>query len=357
VRPPVVVYDINLKKVAYLENAFNVGYEKKLNSLWTAHFSLPADDPKNKYCKPLYYVEIFDGDQRVDLFRIISKQIARSESGEVFDYYAEHVLATLLDDVLFRYHQVGGTGVYTADVLQYILSHQSVQRWRLGRVEFAKQFQYSWENENLLAALFSVPRPFDQEYQWTWDTRSYPWTLNLLKADETLGPEIRYRRNLRGVKVEEDLSGLCTRLYALGRGEGVNQLSIEKVNPTGKPYIDADTQEQYGIVERVWVDRSIEDEKVLFHSAKAILEKIKIPRTSISVSAVDLYKITKDAFDKFELGRAVKVYDQDLGISYISRVVSLRKTDIAGAPGNIQIEIANSSQNVTNSIADCFNPS
>ena len=36
----------------------------------TAHFSLPADDPKVVECQPLRFVEIFDGNERVDLFRV-----------------------------------------------------------------------------------------------------------------------------------------------------------------------------------------------------------------------------------------------------------------------------------------------
>ena len=35
------------------------------------------------------------------------------------------------------------------------------------------------------------------------------------------------------VEINEDPTNLCTRLYVLGYGEGVNQLGIEGVNPTG----------------------------------------------------------------------------------------------------------------------------
>lgn len=349
---PVIVYDLSMKKVAYLENAFAVGYEERFNSLWQAHFSLPADDPKRQYCQPLHYVEIFDHRQRVDIFRIIPSTAQHDESGKTVTYRAEHVLATLLDDVMFKYHQIGGTGIYTTEVLQYILARQEVQHWQLGTVEFSRQFLYSWENENLLAALFSVPKPFDQEYQWTWDTASYPWILRLQAADETLGPEIRYRRNMRGVEVEEDPTELCTRLYALGYGEGVNQLGIESVNPTGQPYIDADTQAQYGVIKRVWVDRRYQDAESLYHSAKAALEKMKLPRISVTVSAADLYKLTRDPLDLFVLGRRIRTYDEELGLDYTSRVIARRKSDVLGAPGDIELEIANASRDIAGSIAD-----
>ena len=95
-KPSIVVYDLELKKKAYLENAFKIGYEEQYNSIWTAEFSLPVDDPKRVYCRPLWFVEIFDGKQRVDLFRILPSRMQHDNSGTVVTYQAEHVLATLL---------------------------------------------------------------------------------------------------------------------------------------------------------------------------------------------------------------------------------------------------------------------
>lgn len=115
------VFDRNMKRLAYLDNAMSVGYTLETNSLWTATFTMPADDPKTEYCTPLNYVEIFDGDERIDLFRIIGEDLERSDGATRF-YNCEHVLATLLNDVLFQYHQCGGTGVRTAEVLNYIIT-------------------------------------------------------------------------------------------------------------------------------------------------------------------------------------------------------------------------------------------
>ena len=67
------IFNRDMKRLAYLDNALAVGYGLETNSLWTATFTLPADDPKNAYCTPLNFVEIFDGDERIDLFRIIGE--------------------------------------------------------------------------------------------------------------------------------------------------------------------------------------------------------------------------------------------------------------------------------------------
>src|SRR5690606_9650025 len=307
----------------YLENAANISYETPLNGLWTASFSLPADDPKNAECQPLRYVEIYDGRERIDLFRILTTTTQRSADGKVVTYRSEHVLATLLDDVLFQYHQVGGAGMPTANVLSYILARQTVQRWQLGTVQFVHEFEYSWENETLLAALQSVPKPFAGECMWTWNTTTYPWRLNLVVPSNEEAARIRYGVNLRGITKEVDLSNLCTRLYCLGYGEGVNQLTIAEVNG-GKPYLDADTQEQYGIITRIFVDKSIEDPGTLKARGEAILNESKHPRISYTVDAAEIYNLTSDPLDKFRVGSVVRVTDTELGIDIRARVVNVR---------------------------------
>ena len=67
-----------------------------INSLWTASFSLPADDPKNIYCQPFNFVEIYDNKKRVEIFRIIGEDLTRSNITTIY-YECEHVLATLLE--------------------------------------------------------------------------------------------------------------------------------------------------------------------------------------------------------------------------------------------------------------------
>jgi len=227
----VVIYDTSRDKVAYLQNAVKIGYEWRLNEVGRAWFSLPADDPKVSECTARRYAEIYDGDDRVGLFRLTQPiDTARDSGGKFLRFEAEHVLATLIDDILFQYHEQGGTGVYTTDILDYILGEQVTGNWTKGTCAFSKQFTYNWENENLLAALFSVPKPFVESYQWTWDTTSYPWTLNLIAAPTSVVSYIDYGRNLKGIKKTEDPGRLITRIYPLGFGEGINQLGIKGIS-------------------------------------------------------------------------------------------------------------------------------
>lgn len=170
----------------------------------------------------LYAAELrrdFRRETSVSTFSASSGEDMERSNGASRYYDCEHVLATLLSDVLFQYHQCGGSGVKTADVLNYILARQTRQNWKLGACDFKRYFEYNWENSTLLAALFAVPECFDSEYLWSWDTTVYPWTLSLTVPTEALKSEIRYAKNMTNIKKTTDATSIANRVYALGYGE------------------------------------------------------------------------------------------------------------------------------------------
>jgi phage minor structural protein len=339
----------NLQTVAILENAYAIGYEKSYNELWNASFTLPLNDPKNSECQPLYFVEVTDQDEYIGLFRIIPSNTIKNESSNEIKYQCEHVLATLLDDVLFLYHQ--NDNLTTADNIQYIFGQQSTQRWKLGAVNITRYYSYKWENENLLSALFSVPKPFDVQYQWTWDTQSYPWTLNLIVPDSKATCEIRYGKNQIGIEKEVDPTVIFNRIYPLGYGEGDNQLNIKSVNG-GVPYVeDAESVSKYGVRSYVWADKRFEDAETLKANALALLKQWKEPKVIYRASAADISSITGDDVDKLRMGRIVRMNDDDLGILE-ARIMKESKSDVTGNPGDIQLEIANKSDDLSTTQTD-----
>ncbi|MCM3032834.1 phage tail protein [Niallia sp. MER 6] len=339
------VLNSDRKLVAYLENAYEVSYEKKLNEIPLASFSLPLDDPKVAECKPLYYVDI----PNHGLFRIMPSSTLRNETDKKITFNLEHVLATLLDDVLFQYHQT--TNRTTRYNIEYILSQQSTTHWKLGTCAFDKYFAYKWENENgLLGAINSIAEPFDENYEWTYDTSSYPWTLNLIKPSSTPTCEIRYAKNLVENKRDEDPTDITNRIYALGYGEGVNQLKIDKVN-SGKPYVEDTTSiATYGLKAYVYADTSIEDAATLLANAKALLKQSSVPKVSYSVTAADLSALTGVSIDEFKCGKVVRIVDPDFG-TFEQRIVSESRSDIKGALEDVSLEIANKYEDIAGSIA------
>ena len=121
------IFDKQRRRVAIAENAHAISEQERINAVWYLYFSLPYKDPKNEYCKPFYYVRHNGG----ELYRIMPETLTVDESGSVA-YQCEHVLATLIDNILFGYHVVGNLGTYTTDVIRYVLDHQLVKNWPSG---------------------------------------------------------------------------------------------------------------------------------------------------------------------------------------------------------------------------------
>ena len=101
------ILDVNRQNVAYLENAYSVSYEKEVNKIATASFKMPLNDSKNEKIKHLQYVEIIDDDNEyIGLFRIMPTQTVVSENEQSVTYQCNHVLTTLMDSVMFKYHEI-----------------------------------------------------------------------------------------------------------------------------------------------------------------------------------------------------------------------------------------------------------
>lgn len=345
------VYDRDMNKLAYLHNAYAISYSLELNELWNATFTLPAVDSKNIYCQPFNYVEIFDGSERIELFRIMLSTLTRNTKGDIV-YKCEHVLATLLDDVMFKYHQMGNIGVGTAQVIRYILDQQLVKRWQLGQCDFDRRFEYKWENENLLAALFSVPQPFDEKYRWEFDTTGSIWRINLKRLSTEFKADITYRKNMLEIKKTVDPTSIVTRLYCLGYGEGDNQLGIESVN-NGIPYLESNgATTTWGIKQSILVDRRFENPETLKAYGQSLLDELKHPYISYEVSAIDLYRLSPTKHLRFIPGDIVRINDTEDNIIEDLPIVRVTKNDVTGRPADVDIEIANKTRDMAGSISE-----
>lgn len=343
------IYDPQMKELARLENAYGEGYDLPLNELWTCKFRLPKDDKKNQYCQPHYFVELFDSGKRVELFRILPSVMTREEVAYI-EYDCEHVLATLLDDVMFQYHQIGNLGVYTDRVIRYVLDQQTTKYWQLVDCDFRKQFEYKWENENLLAALFSIPKPFLEGYRWEFDTTSRPWGISLKRTKSGYKADIQYKKNMQNIEKTTDPTNLVTRLYGLGYGEGDNQLTFKSING-GKPYLEKNVG-KYGLKSSILADRRFESPETLKDYTQKVLNELSEPYVSYKLKAVDLSVENPNKNPRFMPGDNVLVRDLEDDVNIIVPIVKVSKGDVRGNPFDVDLEVANKAKNVTGSISD-----
>ena len=338
------LYDLHRRKTAVLQNAFDITEMQELNQIYTLKFSLPSTDEKTAFVQPFHFARYGENGE---LYRIINTELSESET-PVLTVTCEHVIATLCDDLMFGAFQYGGGTVKTADVINFLLGKQKTKNWELAECDFVRRFEYNWEQENILNALYSIPKEFSKAYKWTFDTLSYPWKLSLKTINETVHPEyyIRAKRNLLSSGTAQDFADICTRIYPLGYGEGVNQLGIKEIN-NGVPYLENTAGiAQYGVKEKVLVDRRFENAESLKEYAQTMLDALSIPSMSRSFDVVDLYPLTSADIDLATVGDICKLTMDDT-TAYITKTVR-----ILDQPGNLQIDLSTKATDVASTVAD-----
>lgn len=345
--------NLSREYTAILENAYDVSYEKIENEIGSIEFSMPIYDTKNSMIQTLQYVELTDNENEyIGLYRIMPSTVQKDKSNYSIKYTAMHVLGTLLDSVLFGYYEI--TNKKTIDVINFVLSQQKIKHWVLKKCEFERYFSYAWENENGLAdALFSIPKAFDEDYLWEWNTQVYPFELSLVKTPTEPICRIQEGYNMEGFEIETDPNNLVNRVYPLGAGEGVNQINIKSVN-NNIPYVeDKESIKKYGLVEYVWTDLRFTQPQSLKDNATNMLKKWSIPKVSWKVSAADLIKLTDSPLeiDKLRQGTVVMINTNEYG-SFNLRIKKEAKADVFGAPQSLDLEIGNVKDDINTTMSD-----
>ncbi|EOI00670.1 phage minor structural protein [Enterococcus moraviensis ATCC BAA-383] len=346
---------MNLKRdyTAILENAHNVSYEKIENQIGNIEFTMPLDDPKNSFLQEMLWVELTDNENEyIGLYRVMLSTIRKDAGNNTITYTAAHALSTLLDSVLFGYHEL--VNRKTVDVINYILNKQTTKNWVLKKCDFTRYFSYAWENENGLAdALFSIPAAFDEDYVWEWNTQVYPFELSLVRPQTEVVARIQEGYNMQGFEIERDPNNLVNRIYPLGAGEGINQVNIKSVNNNLTYVEDKKAIEKYGLVEYVWVDQRFTIPQALKDNAVSMLKKWSIPKISWSITAADLTKLTDDPLiiDKLRKGGVAMINTNDYG-SINLRIKREAKRDVFGAPQDLDLDLGNLKDDISTTMSD-----
>lgn len=337
------LYDGNLTFVGPIERVVCWGYEQKHNELSAAQITLAADDEINaKIVVPASWARLYDGNEDLGYYRFASITSEEHAPGGTITYQLQSAQCTLLDSMLAGWHEIGGTGVTTQDVLGYILARQAKARWVLGTCDFSDQYQYNFEDVTLLEAIMSLGEVLLSDYRFVFDSTVTPWQVRLEKIPDEAYCSLVYRRNMTAISRSVD-GAVVTRLHGRGYGEGDNQLTIASVN-NGRDYIDADAASiaRWGIREGVHVDTRQTDPATLKARMEQILAAGCSPQVSYEAQAIDLYRVTGESWDDVRCGARVLVLDEALGAPVTVKVTSRRKDDVEGDPGAVNYVLDNS---------------
>ncbi|MCL2517601.1 MAG: phage tail protein [Oscillospiraceae bacterium] len=329
------IFDRNRFKLAILQNAFNVIERVRINAVSNLEFTLPDNDPKNSYCQQFNLVR-YNNDG--EFYRLIGEKVEEEETGKR-TYLCEHVIALLMDTSIPEFLNLGGIGKNTNTVINEILNRQNQKHWVLNECDFVRFFEYGLEKENLLSALFSVANRFTEQYQWVFNTKVYPYQFSLKIFDANRNPDFYIRQGENRIRLEKQAKSefLCTRLYAYGAGEGVNQLNIASLN-NNKKYLQSPQNyiDKYGLIEKVWTDRRYTNQQSLLEAAQVMLNELQDPYVEYETQVISNAKIG----DVVQIVDSIKTYVVETEVFHDEipkRTIKIanRPQDIAGSVADI----------------------
>ncbi len=336
--------DASMREIARLHPS-KLQVTQNLTPLSSAVIELPEGETIAEVGQ---YAELYGAFGSMGIFRITETEHRVGDaSGQTL--YLTHGLATLSDDVLPGYTELGGSDMTTSQVLERLLSCQADQRWTLGDCEYAESFSYSWENENLLTAILSVAQVLPDDPVWDFDQSATPWRLHLRRASVQVC-ECRMGRGLKSVSVTEDRSQMCTRLYPLGYGEGADQMHIGSVNQ-GVKYLQADTAEKYGIISGVWTDTSITEPATLMAAGKRVLERNCQPAITVEVEGAELASGTGEPLDRLQVGRLCRIPLPEENMTVLQRIISAVYEDVLNAPEKVRLTLSTAQTDTSAALA------
>ena len=353
--------DRNLKETGRLHPS-KVSFTLSLQPLSTADMELPEDDPA---VEPGMFVELCTHAGSAGIFRVANVSAVYGQKTRR-SVHLEHGIVTLASSLLFGYHELGGGKageagtMYTGNVMDVLLGKQDpaqafwVRDPALPTPPYA--FSYAFENENILSALLSLTGPMEEAYMWHFDMTSFPWKMGLVAADAVPSCECRLSRNLLEASLRLDMEDLVTRVYPLGYGEGVDQLTVRDAKVDGAPYGQVYLQDDaaaaaYGVHMAVYTESTVDDPDTLYAMARRVLKARSRPRVSLTLTALDLSDLTGEPLDSLKLGRVCRVAVPDRGAVLEERIVKAHYPDVYNRPRDVRLTLSSVPEDAEDLIA------
>lgn len=310
--------DGSMQELARL-NPASLSLDENLSPLSTAQMVLPEGACAAETGQ---LVELYTSHGSAGVFRV---QQAEQDYGGRVTLALEHGLTTLGDGIMPGEGEQSGTA---RQLVSAILACQPQTMWVLGAVAVPDSLTLTWKNDNanLLESLCSLMDELPG-YRLTFDQSVFPWVMNIEALSDADGCECRLSRNLSSLRVEEDRSELCTRLYVSGLSSP----------------LDADTIGTLGVVTRYMDADPDIGEAELTKQGRSFLEAHKSPAISVTMDAMDWYEATGEPFDRFTLGKVCRVCLPDYGRTIRQRVIGLSWPDVYGQPDQVTVKLASES--------------
>ncbi|RKL63011.1 hypothetical protein DXT63_08425 [Thermoanaerobacteraceae bacterium SP2] len=301
-----IVLDKDLKRLAYLENAFNVKVTEQINGDYAFSMNLPRNDPKWQYIQYGNYVEI-----KGQYFMINYFDEERDEENKLIGTVeGKHIYFELLDE--YREEDREEFNFIPATTPQAVLNMLlSGTRFTVERVDEFPVSDIRLERGDIHHNILKVIEV------WGGELKRDNFKISLLhNIGQDNGIQFRYKKNIKTIKKITDGRDVVTRLYVYGK----DGLTFESI--TGQKYIDSQYINNYPRpkIGEVKFD-DIDDPQKLLDEARKYLADVEMPKVSYDVNAVELSKLAGYEYEKFNLGDIITIIDEELSIDVKAKIL------------------------------------
>lgn len=310
-------YDQSLNP-AGIVNVIDASVNMSLTPLSTAALIVP----ENEELPLRSWVEMFTSAGSAGIFRVRSP--GREFRNGTKEYDLDHAIAEVGDYIIKADFEEND---YATAVIPHLFAYYGGSKWQLGTVAAYEKINVVSRYGDVLSAICSA---LDQlpDYMMAFDFTTTPWTVSIVARPGTVAGEARLTRNIASLRITEDDSELCTRIY--GDGLGANG------------YIDADTISTYGVIERYAAKEDEEQTDADFLAqCQKYLNQYKNPLLTINIEEQDLQQATNEPLDGAKIGYMFRLVLPDYGITQTQRVHLLTWRNVYSNPGLVTVSMSN----------------
>ena len=298
-------------------------------------------------------VEVYNHKGSVGIYRVtkIPHTIGKNRK-----YELSHGLDVLSDATFDMIEEYKGT---VAGMLAKIINAQTqkiggVKYWQLGTCEDNNPWNKNIKYDNLMECLTEIARK-EEDYMFTFDQSTFPWTLNFVARDSTVLSEFRLNRNTENCVITEDDADLCTRLYLSVTSETNDDEGHGTYIDEGYfTYNDTTAQSDFGIIcKTAGVNQEdFASQAALEAWVAAYFGRHNKPGVQITIDGVELNKITGESIDEVHLSRICRVALPEYSCTFNERIVSVNYPDALRKPTYVRNSLANKRQTAEDAFSE-----
>ena len=299
-------------------------------------------------------VEVYNHKGSVGIYRVtkIPHTIGKNRK-----YELSHGLDVLSDATFDMIEEYKGT---VAGMLAKIIDAQTqkiggVKYWQLGTCADPNPWNKDIKYDNLMECLTEIARK-EEDYMFTFDQSTFPWTLNFVARDNDVLSEFRLNRNTENCVITEDDADLCTRLYLSVTSEtNDDEGHGTYINEGYFTYNDTDAQNAgFGVVcKTAGVNQEdFTSQAALEAWVAAYFGRHNRPGVQITIDGVELNKITGESIDEVHLARICRVALPEYSCTFNERIVSVNYPDALRRPTYVRNSLANKRQTAEDAFSE-----